>query len=431
DSGEYCRYNKEGKPVWIQATYNPILDAHGKPTRIVKFCSDITASKTATLEATYRMQAVSDYNMIIEMDPKGKVTSGNALAQSALGMSKVQLIDAKMKDLLGPNSHLKMTWDDILESLHAGHATAGDFELLDDAGKKIWVSGGFSPILNPSQKLEKILLIAREITASKLNNLDAAAKLGAIDRAQAVIEFDLQGNILSANKNFLEFMEYSLDEIKGQHHQIFVDPEFTKSRDYENFWARLGKGQYDAGEFKRLTKSGKEVWIQATYNPVYDPAGKPFKVVKFATDITTAKFQAAEADAKVKAIDMGQAVIEFDLSGNILNANRNFLKAMGYTLREIQGQHHSMFCTLEYSQSPAYRDFWLRLNDKGTISGRFHRIGKFNREVWIQATYNPILDLNGNVIKIIKYAYDITKEVQMEQIIKAESVRMEDLCTKV
>ena len=166
------------------------------------------------------------------------------------------------------------------------------------------------------------------------------------------------------------------------------------------------------------------MWIQATYNAILDPSGHPIKVVKIAMDVTVQKLRNAEYQAKVNAIDKGQAVIEFDLDGHVLTANRNFLMAMGYTLREIQGQHHSIFCTAAYTHTPEYRDFWLRLNEGEFMTGRFQRMGKFNREVWIQATYNPVVDLNGKVVKIVKYAYDVTKEVQLERHVSQRSSEM-------
>ena len=189
---------------------------------------------------------------------------------------------------------------------------------------------------------------------------------------------------------------------------------------------RLSRGEYFADEYKRIGRDGREIWIQTTYNPILDRRGHPVKVVKFASDVTEAKLRNAEFVAKVQAIDLGQAVIEFDLDGRVLGANRNFLAAMGYTLREIQGMHHSMFCTPEYTQGEEYRDFWLKLGEGQFLSGRFHRVGKYSRDVWIQATYNPILDLNGRVVKIVKYAFDVTKEVQLEKRIAAKSAEMSE-----
>jgi methyl-accepting chemotaxis protein len=223
-------------------------------------------------------------------------------------------------------------------------------------------------------------------------------------------------------------MGYSLDDIVGRHHRIFIEPAVSASAEYQMFWDTLGRGEFVEGEFKRLGKDGREVWIQATYNPVFDAMGRISKVVKFATDVTKSKLTSAEFEAKVAAIDKGQAVIEFDLDGNVITANRNFLAAMGYTLREIQGQHHSLFCAPEYTQSLEYRDFWLRLGEGQFVSGRFHRVGKYNRDVWLQSTYNPILDLNGKVMKVVKYSFDVTKEIQLEQSI---ATRADDMNTSI
>lgn len=268
------------------------------------------------------------------------------------------------------------------------------------------------------------LAFACDVTAERRIADANAAMVAAIDQTQAVIEFDLTGKVLTANGNFLALLGYALDEVRGRHHRMFVPQEIAAGVQYQAFWERLARGEFQAGEWKRVGKGGKEVWIQATYTPIADQHGQLVKVVKFASDVTKARLLNAEYEAKVAAIDKGQAVIEFDLQGHVLHANRNFLAAMGYTLREIQGQHHSMFCTQQYVQSPEYRDFWIRLGEGKFLSGRFQRVGKFDREVWIQATYNPILDLNGKVVKIVKYAHDITAEVQLEQRIGLKSRAM-------
>jgi methyl-accepting chemotaxis protein len=266
------------------------------------------------------------------------------------------------------------------------------------------------------------------ISASGTGAGDDSARqmVAAIERSQAVIEFDLEGKVLTANGNFLKLLGFSLDEVRGRHHRMFMVQEDAAKAEYQAFWERLAHGEFASGEFKRRGKDGREVWIQATYNPILDPAGRPFKIVKFALDVTEAKTRNAEYQAKIEAIDRAQAVIEFDLMGHVLHANRNFLAAMGYTLREVQGQHHSIFCTPEYTQCQEYRDFWLRLGEGEMLGGRFHRKGKFNRDVWIQASYNPIVDMNGKVMKVVKYAYDVTAEVELERRISTKSREMSE-----
>jgi methyl-accepting chemotaxis protein len=247
---------------------------------------------------------------------------------------------------------------------------------------------------------------ARELT-------DLRGRIAAIDKTQAVIEFELDGTILSANENFLQSMGYALSEIKGRHHGIFVEESYRQSLEYKDFWAKLGRGESQTGEYKRLGKGGREVWIQGAYNPILDQKGQPRKVVKFATDITARKLQDADYRGQIAAIGKSQAVIEFQLDGTILTANDKFLNAMGYTLEEVKGRHHGMFVDDAYRQSSEYREFWAKLGRGEYQVGEYRRVGKGGREVWIQGAYNPILDINGRPFKVVKYATDVTDQVKL------------------
>jgi methyl-accepting chemotaxis protein len=229
----------------------------------------------------------------------------------------------------------------------------------------------------------------------------------AISRSQAVIEFDLTGNILDANENFCKAVGYSLDEIRGKHHRIFCEPAYAASEEYRAFWSDLGAGKFDSREYKRITKSGREIWIQASYNPLFRN-GRPYKVVKIATDITTIKMAASEDASKLLAIGRSQAVIEFTPQGEIITANENFCAGLGYDLSEIKGRHHRMFCDAAYAASDEYADFWKKLAGGEFIADEFVRYGKGGREIWIQAAYNPIRDMNGKVVKVVKFATDVT-----------------------
>jgi methyl-accepting chemotaxis protein len=262
-----------------------------------------------------------------------------------------------------------------------------------------------------------VIKFAFDITEQKLKSAEAQSLLLAVNRVQAVIEFDLAGRVLAANDNFLAVMGYQADEVIGQHHRMFCEPEDSRSPQYVVFWERLARGEFQAGQFRRLTKAGQDVWLQASYNPIFDADGQPVKVVKFATDITPDKLRQAEFEGKLSAISRSQAVIEFDLQGNVLHANSMFLRAMGYTESEVKGCHHSLFCEKSQVQSADYRNFWANLGEGQFQSGRFKRIGKHNAEVWIQATYNPILDMDGKPYKVVKFAMDVTQQVLREQLV--------------
>ncbi|MET0748206.1 MAG: PAS domain-containing methyl-accepting chemotaxis protein [Rhizobium sp.] len=240
---------------------------------------------------------------------------------------------------------------------------------------------------------------------------DAKAINSALMKSQAVIEFDLTGTIITANANFCDALGYRREDIVGKHHRIFCDPTYASSDEYRAFWANLGHGNFDSGEYKRLAKDGTEVWIQATYNPIMS-RGKPYKVVKFASVITDAKLRAADANGKIEAISRAQAVIEFTPTGEILTANENFLAVMGYQMDEIRGRHHQIFCDAAYAGTAAYKTFWQNLGAGIFVAEEFMRLGKGGKVVWIQASYNPIFDMNGKVFKVVKFATDITERVR-------------------
>jgi methyl-accepting chemotaxis protein len=246
-------------------------------------------------------------------------------------------------------------------------------------------------------------------SANKMHELEAV--INAIGKSQATIEFNMDGTIVTANANFLGAIGYALEEIRGKHHSMFVESEYARSPEYKEFWATMNRGEYQAAEYKRIAKGGREIWIQASYNPILDQNGKPYKVIKFATDVTAQKLQSANFAGQIEAISKAQAVIEFDLDGNILTANENFLGAMGYALSEIKGKHHSLFVEPAYGSSPEYRQFWADLRDGKYQAAEYKRLAKGGREVWIQASYNPILDLNGKPYKVVKFASDVTKQV--------------------
>ncbi|CAI9417814.1 Biofilm dispersion protein BdlA [Pleomorphomonas sp. T1.2MG-36] len=240
----------------------------------------------------------------------------------------------------------------------------------------------------------------------------SSAVLDSLGRSQAVIEFEPSGKIITANANFLAVMGYGLDEIVGRHHSVFIDPSEAKTEAYEAFWRELRGGRHQSAEFKRLAKGGREVWIQATYNPVLDLSGKVTRVVKFATDVTERKLVDADVHGQIAAINRAQAVISFKLDGTVIDANENFLSALGYRREEIVGRHHAMFVPAEERDSPAYRAFWDDLRAGRFKSDEFRRVGKSGADIYIQATYNPIFDQAGRLIRVTKFATDITEAVK-------------------
>lgn len=247
---------------------------------------------------------------------------------------------------------------------------------------------------------------------------DADAQIDALHRAQAIIEFRLDGTILESNQNFLDTVGYTREEVVGRHHCMFVDPLERGSGEYREFWEQLRSGKQFTGQYKRFAKGDREIWIQGSYSPLLDDAGRPYKVIKHAIDITAEKLKTADMNGRLSAIDRAQAVISFDLDGNILDVNDNFLGAVGYAREEVVGQHHRMFVDATTKESEAYRQFWARLRRGEYHAGLFCRYNKTGEEIWIQASYNPIFDMSGRPFKIVKYATEVTEQTRAVQTLQ-------------
>jgi len=362
-------------------------------------------------DAQAQIDAVGRSQAMIEFTMDGTIVTANKNFLTALGYGLDQ-IQGKHHSMFVPVDQREgADYLSFWAALRRGEFQAGEFKRLANGGHEIWIEASYNPVLDGAGKPVKVVKIATEITAKKLRSMADASKLAAINRAQAVIEFKLDGTVVTANENFCKALGYSLAEIEGKHHSLFMPQADRDSAAYREFWEKLNRGEYQAGEFKRIGKGGREVWILASYNPVMDDTGKPFGVVKFATDVTAQKLQNADLAGQIAAIDKAQAVIEFNMDGTIITANANFLGAVGYSLAEIKGQHHSMFVEPNERESGPYREFWAALNRGEYQAAEYKRIGKGGKEIYIQASYNPILDLNGKPFKVVKYATDTTRQV--------------------
>jgi methyl-accepting chemotaxis protein len=380
---------------------NKDTTTHSKKTR--GLANDLTA-----IDHAGQVAAISKAQAVIEFKLDGTIITANDNFLNALGY-RLEEIQGKhhsmfVESAYGSSPAYKQFWAD----LNAGKFQAAEYKRIGKGGKEVWIQASYNPIFDPQGKPFKVVKYATDVTAAKLTNANYEGQLAAISKAQAVIEFNLDGTIITANDNFLNTVGYRLEEIQGKHHSLFVDSAYGASAAYRQFWADLNSGKFQSAEYKRFGKGGKEIWIQASYNPILDLSGKPFKVVKYATDVTAVKLRNADYEGQLSAISKAQAVIEFNLDGTIITANDNFLNTLGYQLSEVKGKHHSLFVEPAYCASAEYRQFWADLNAGKYQSAQYKRIGTGGREVWIQASYNPILDLNGRPFKVVKYATDVS-----------------------
>jgi len=376
-----------------------------------EFFMPLWKSSSAAREALAQAIAMNKSQAVIEFKLDGTIITANQNFLDAMGYRLDEVAGKHHQMFVTPELRDSPDYHAFWAKLNRGEYQAAEYKRLGKGGREVWIQASYNPILDGAGKPVKVIKFATDITERKIRNMEDAGKISAIGRAQAVIEFNLDGTIITANENFLATVGYGLDEIQGKHHSMFVAPSERDSAAYREFWAKLGRGEFQSAEYKRFGKGGKEVWILASYNPILDDAGKPFKVVKFASDVTAEKLKAANYAGQIEAIGKSQAVIEFSMDGNVLTANQNFLDALGYSLSEIQGKHHSLFMPHDQRDSDAYRTFWANLNRGEFQSGEYERVGKGGKQIWIQASYNPIRDLNGKPCKVVKYASDTTAQV--------------------
>ena len=232
-----------------------------------------------------------------------------------------------------------------------------------------------------------------------------------IERSMPMIEFTIEGEILQANDKFCQATGYKLEDIQGQHHRMLCHADYAQSSEYVAFWQKLRSGEMVSGKFRRRHQDGRTMWLEATYFPILDAQQRTVKVVKLASDVTAEVERAQLSSNMVEAINRSMAVIEFNLDGTVRNANENFMRVMGYQLDEVRGKHHRMFCDEDYAASSEYADFWRRLNKGEFFSDRYKRIDHDGNVVWLEASYNPMLDQDGRPSGVIKFATDITDKV--------------------
>lgn len=355
---------------------------------------------------------------VVEFDSDGRVLAANDKFLQMMGYALADVAGQHHRMFCSPGDADGTDSPSFWQALSEGGVQSGRFLRRAFDGRAVWLQASYVPLPREDGGPGRVIMFSVDISRDKVRETTLEAITSALDRAQAIVEFDLDGCVLDANRNFLQTFGYDLAEVRGQHHRIFCDPEHSRQPEYTTLWQRLRRGEFDTGVYRRRDKQGRDVWIRASYNPVMDAAGRPFKVVKFATDVTREQHRNSEFEGQSLAISRSQAVIEFDLQGRVLGANPNFLRTMGYTLDEIVGQHHRMFCDADHVKSAAYRHFWADLAEGKFKSGRFERVGAHGAQVWIQATYNPIVGLDGKPSKVTKFAMDVTEDVRRERAIE-------------
>jgi methyl-accepting chemotaxis protein len=411
-SAEAKRLGKAGRELWLQATYAPLLDLDGKPFKVFATAVDVTAQRALQQEVKelrVRADITNLTSIVSEADLKGDIVTVNDKFIEISKYSREELIGQPHNTTRHPDMP-KAVFKEVWSTIGRGKTFRGIIKNRAKDGTPYYVDAVIAPVLGENGKPMKYIGVRYDITAAEIERQDMKGFVAAIDSSFCYAQFNVDGTFLSANANFLAAYGYRLEDLVGKHHQILVDSERSRSDGYTTFWNHLRTGKSQQDTFRNFSKDGRQIWFQAVYGAVRDEMDRVTKVIAVGTDVTAERTAAVDAAGQISAIGKAQAVIEFNMDGTIVQANDNFLRLMGYTADEIKGKHHGIFVDDGFSQSPDYREFWAKLNRGEYQSAEYKRIGKGGKEVWIQASYNPILDLNGKPSKVVKFATDITPQ---------------------
>ncbi len=413
-TGQFKRLSKGNREDWIEGSFIPLKNQDGQVVKIVNYFSLITALKARELESQGQIDALNRVLGVIEFSLDGTILALNQNFARVTGYDAAEVV-GKHHRIFMPHSEASSSdyirfWQDLAR----GEFKSGIYKRIAKNGQEVWLQATYNPILDSDGKPLKIIKFATDITQQKARDLDLASQLSAIRQIMAVIEFDLRGNILDANDNFLTAVGYQKHAVVGQHHKMFVSAEIQQSPEYAQFWQQLAQGKTQAGIYQRVAANGKALWLQASYNPIYDLNGQPYKIVKYAVDVTEQHLRDLDNQGQMTAIQRSLGTIEFSLDGHITKVNDNFLQVVGYQASELIGQHHRMFMPANEKNASEYQHFWQRLGRGEFIQGVFKRMNKHGQDIWLQASYNPILDDNGKPTKVVKFATDITQQKRAE-----------------
>jgi PAS domain S-box-containing protein len=462
-SGEYKYLTNTGKEIWFNATYTPVKDAAGGIYKIIALASNITEQKKMALDFEGQLAAIYKSNMVVEYDMKGRIVYANEDFLKLLEYELSEIHESEHTVLIPKEDQNSPELEAFWADLRRGNYQADAVRRITKSGKIIWTRGSFNPILDLSgqpykiveftqdityhrelqaktaEQLEAIQVKEKELTENvdKLNEVqeemrqkeaDMAAHLNAIDRTLATVEYDLRGFFKKANHQYLNMMGYTMEELDGQHDKILVDPEEAEGDEYQSFWKSLKRDGERSGEFRRISKSGKEIWWQATFTLAFTAKRKPYKVIMLARDITDQKQESLDVEGQQKAIRKSNGVMELDIEGKILSINELYLEALGYTEEEVLGQDHTLFVKEDEKHTAAFTAFWMEMVHGRFKTGVYEKVCKDGSIRWFRGSYNPIFDLKGKAYKIVHFAQDITeaKQLEAEALQQAEELRTQE-----
>ncbi|MEM9250499.1 MAG: PAS domain-containing protein, partial [Pseudomonadota bacterium] len=417
------RHNtSSGRTRWMDAVIAPVIGSDGTVKRYVVTGSDVTDQRAEFNELKQISSAFEPYRPSAEFDVAGKMISTNRPFRDLFGVEAEDVIGTNhadwCDDAFGKSRRHEEFWDKLLE----GEGLVRAFKRKAPNGRELWLQITYAPVTNDDGRVTRIAITAQDINTNKRQALENKGRMTAIDTDYAVAEYSPDGIIEYANDQYLSLFGYNIEDLRGRSHSMFVSPDDTEYKNQDAFWENLRKGSSYSDTVKRVDSNGRQVWIRTTYSPIKSFEGRPIRVLQLCLDVTSQVTRMTNFESKWNAVNSGMAIVEFETDGRVVEANEAFLRLTGYSRRDVYGQHHSLFCSPDYIQTQEYRDFWIDLAKGEQKKGRFHRIGRFNRDIHISASYSPVLDMDGNIQRVIKFARDISEQVALEN----EMQRMTD-----
>lgn len=464
--GEFNRVNAKGQEIWMHASYNPILGADAKPHKILLLAADITDQKLSALDFEGQIHAINQTNAVAEFDLDGNFLKVNSHYLHLTGFAESEFIGNHHRMVVPEAEVSDPAYFENWARLKQGEAMEGEYRLLKRSGEISWVRGSFNPIFGLEGEPLKIISVAVDITAQKKmemqikeqlehmaaqeeelrqnmeemqatheemqatheemdrNQVEMSGILSSIDKSMAMIEYDLEGKILSANTSFLSLTGYEFSEIEGSHHSVFLPEDEREDAKTQQFWDALLQGGYQQGNYKRLGKDGQEIWLNAVYNPIPGRDGLPYKIVQFATDITKRMQSSLDFEGQLNAINKSFLMAVFDMDHKLIRANQLFLDLTGYSKMTLMGQSHSQLLTSEDREAESSSQLWDRLAAGEFVNGEFRVLTGAGETKWVRGSYNPILDLNGEPFKVVWVSVEISEEKEMASRIQNQLGQM-------
>lgn len=414
-----------GHRITTRSTLLPNFGTDGNLHRVFEVASDINSELNDLRELSVRYGAVEGSLAIAEFNISRALVASNAVYRKTLGYEKDECEGLNHQDTVAndfkSNPRYAGFWDKLIE----GEKISGQFKRVRKDGKTAWFDATYVPLKDPRYgRIEKVYFFASDVTAAKEAHFSLETRMDGATRSMLMIEMDTTGKVLNCNENFARTFEFEVEELVGANHSNLCTPSYFESDSYRAFWEKLKTGEFVSGDIMRITKSGKERWLQASYNPIRDSDGQVAKVVKFAFDITAQRRENIELKSRWTASLASHAICEFSPEGKIETANDEFLRMFGYSLREILDQHHSMFCPPDFVQTVTYRDFWLGLGQGKPQTGIYEYVGRFDRDVTLHAHFVPIYDAGENVISVIMFGVDVTDHTELKKVISTQTTEV-------